>query len=266
MSKSKSKGGDTLMPSEEAWNLMIRLRDMRAKYKGDEQDLIRARKKLDENLKEMREGTDEYQLACVRYVKVIHGIDKCRAEQKFLADSTDKAIEYAAQGRFFDDDTLKEIERSTHGEDLPLYEKLVEEVGAVDDDEEVGEPAAAAEAKRAKKPPRGQTEAQNFLSPEIEALAKDKDRWSKPLSIAIQDEPLAALNKAGLMTLGNLFWHFRKDGTLEKHGVTREISLALYRLMDDLSDNGLKPPPDGMHVPPAKPEPKRGRGPRPAAA
>lgn len=264
---TKSKGSDTLMPSEEAWNLMIRLRDMRAKYKGDEQDLVRARKKLDEDLKEMREGTDEYQLACVRYVKVIHGIDKCRAEQKFLADSTDKAIEYAAHGRIFDDDTLKEIERSTRGEDLPLYEKLVDEVGTVDDDEEVGEPDAAAQAKRGKKPQtdaaaeRAAGEATDWF----EKFRKNKGKWSYGLNALIQDEPLDKLRDAHLISVGNAFWFMRKDGDFTKLGLTPEVSKALSDQLLALADGGINPPPEGMHIEQPKPA-KRGRGPKPATA
>jgi hypothetical protein len=255
---SKSSPGGQF--SSEACVMLVKIRDKRTKYKADQQDLIKARKKLDEDLKRMgTKRTPERLTACANYRDVLDGIEMCRAQQQFLADTTDKLIEYAAQGRFIDDSTLEEIEDALKGEDLPLYEKLVEEVGAVDDDEEVGEPSAAAESKRGRKPPRGQAEAQAAVAgdTDMDALKKDKDRWSKPLSIVVQDEPLALLNKVGLQTLGNLYWFMRKDGKPMDLGVTREISEALWLFLDDLSDNNLKPPPEGMHVEQPKP-PNRG--------
>ena len=52
---------------------------------------------------------------------------------------------------------------------------------------------------------------------------------------------------------------FRRDGVLMPLGISREISEALWVHMDTLSDGGLKPPPERLHIEQAKPEKKRGK-------
>lgn len=248
---------DTLMPSQQAWELMIKLRDLRAKYKADVQDLIKARKKLEEDLRGMGDRvTDEYSHTCVKYWKVISGIEKCRAEQQFLADSIDRAIDYAATGRIFDDETLEELQKASRGEDLPLYDELVKDAGVVSGDEAIGTP----DNKPSKRKPKAEAPVPE-VSPEFEALLNDKGRWSRPLHCLIQDEALALLQKAGLLTLGNAFWFSRKDGTFVKLGLTEEQSGALTESLLALSGGGINHPPEGMHV--EQPKPKS-RGKKPA--
>lgn len=258
MSKS-SPGGQF---SSEACVMLVKIRDKRTKYKADQQDLIKARKKLDEDLKRMgTKRTPERLTACANYRDVLDGIEMCRAQQQFLADTTDKLIEYAAQGRFIDDSTLDEIEDALKGEDLPLYEKLVEEVGAVDDDEEVGEPNAAAAAKRGKKPQadaaaeRAAGEATDWF----EKFRKNKGKWSYGLNALIQDEPLDKLREAHLISVGNAFWFMRKDGDFTKLGLTPEVSKALSDQLLALADGGINPPPEGMHVEQPKPAKRGGK-------
>lgn len=243
--------------SLEACSLLVKLRDKRTDYKTGEQDLIKARKKLEEDLAEMGPGRSDakMQKTC-EYWECLRGIEKCRAEQKFLADTIDSVIDHGRQGSLVDDGKLAEIERSLRGEDLPLYQDLVKEIGAVDED---GPPIGTPENK-----PRKTKKAEPAAEPEadsdFEALAKDPERWSKPLSLIVQDEPLALLHKAGLRTIGNGYWFVRKDGSLSKLGLDRDLSDAIGMRLVAMANGGLNPPPEGMHI--EQPKPGKGRKPK----
>lgn len=245
-------------PDKQTWALIIKSKNQRRKYLSEEQDLIKARNKLKEDLSEMgSKRTPERLKTCADYVEVIQGIDRCRAEAGFLADVLDKLVEYGEQGRFVDDGTLEQIEKSLRGEDMPLYDNLVKAAGIPAGDEPIGTPE--------NKPRKGRGKGEPTVTPadepalDMNALAKDPERWSKPVSMFIEDEPLEQLHKAGLVTLGNAYWFMRKDGNFTKLGLTLEAADALGKGLLKLADGGLKPPPEGMRVEQPKPGKRGGK-------
>ncbi len=134
MSKT-AQASEVVMPTPEMWQLIIEFARARVDDQALEQDLIKQRDKYREDLNRMGDGekiaeTPEYKRTMVAWGRTLRAITACRPRIEYYGNAVDEAINYAAQGLFWDlgkieemragakdaarDKTYRDVETSAH--------------------------------------------------------------------------------------------------------------------------------------------------------
>ncbi len=235
-----------IMPSEKMWKAILLLAQSRADAIKQEAELVRARKKLDEDLNEMGSGpkvvrTDEWRNSASALKLVERTLEQCRSSIRFFADKLNVFIEGAAQGRLFDDEEVEKILKDEGTPDAPLFEHAMKE--AVKIDASIGEPEADAAARDAKPDPLAVSAGQ------LGGIAPDKSWRDRKLvdekGLKLKDGDFASLRDAGLITAGDVARFLSEDGNLNAV-LGRKAQTTLVTWLDQFQ--------------PPEPKGKRGRG------
>lgn len=119
------------------------LAEARDQAKSREQDLVRHRKDLKNDLTELGAGNTKKHLEVSReYVVTLFSIEHVRDRIRSLADKTDETIKNAHQPGMFEEGPLDGIDGSIPDEDgifAAIREKAEAKKSAAESDEEVGE-------------------------------------------------------------------------------------------------------------------------------
>lgn len=145
------------VPSRTAWWVLGELNSRRKAAKQREHDLIKTRKKLENDLNDYGSQKSAGRTRCAElYVDTCRAIEATRDEIKWLADQVENAMDHAAQPRFWEDTEV--VERML-GEQ-PKVEPIDELIAAANDVSASGEgpvggdePAIEGEGDDAPPPP-----------------------------------------------------------------------------------------------------------------
>lgn len=253
----KTEDKHQALPHPRMWAAIVCLAQLREKAKLDDADLVKARKKLEEDLNRMGDGpqtitTPEWRTVAANLTLVERAIERARSDRNHYADKFEEAVKKAVQGSLFSDEEFNTLEDHRADEHAPLFQQALEAaaaagavVGEDGDDEDEDGPGADDAGDEAggigaapspldvtvlrvkeKMPPTrlgpdGLPEREDALEVQIEA-------------IAMRPTAKKALQEAGLMTLNdfNRFMVEAKGEVDRIKGVTEKDVEALVKRME----------------------------------
>lgn len=217
-----------VMPTPEMWELIIEFARARVDDQSLEQDLIAQRDKYQEDLNRMGDSekiadTPEYKRTMVSWGRTLRAIKSCRPRIEYYGNAVSEAIDYGAQGRFWD---AGKIEAMRAGAKEHARDKTYSDV-------ETSAESLAEEYRRKE----GQEKAAKDAAPKKgEPPAADAPWRSFGLfdtKVGLTGGDLEALKQVGLITVGHayVFVHEENHKLSTVDGLSKKGAGALMELI-----------------------------------